>query len=214
MADLTLIIGNKRYSSWSLRPWIALKQIGLPFREVLVVLRRPDTKAEILKHSPSGKIPCLIDGELSVWDSLAILEYLNELKPEAQLWPNDRAARAVARAIAAEMHSGFTALRQHLGMDLKREPQPGTWPAEAAADIERVQAIWAECRTRYGAGGPFLFGHFTAADAMYAPVVTQFHRYGVRLDPVLTGYRDAVLALPAMQDWTAAAQKESWDIAL
>ena len=144
MANLSLIIGNKRYSSWSLRPWIALKQIGLPFREVLVVLRRPDTKAEILKHSPSGKIPCLIDGELSVWDSLAILEYLNELKPEARLWPNDRAARAVARAIAAEMHSGFTALRQHLGMDLKREPQPGTWPAEAAADIERVQAIWAE----------------------------------------------------------------------
>jgi glutathione S-transferase len=214
MAELTLVIGNKRYSSWSLRPWIALKQIGLPFREVLVVLRRPETKADILKHSPSGKIPCLIDGELSVWDSLAILEYLNELKPEAQLWPRDRTARAFARAISAEMHSGFTALRQHLGMDLQREPQPGTWPAEVSADIERVQAIWAECRTRHGAGGPFLFGHFTAADAMYAPVVTRFHRYAVRLDPVLTAYRDAVLALPAMQEWTAAAQKEPWDIKL
>jgi glutathione S-transferase len=208
MAKLTLVIGNKRYSSWSLRPWIALKQIGLPFREVQVFLRRPETKAEILKHSPSGKIPCLIEGELSVWDSLAILEYLNELKPEAQLWPRDRAARAYARSISAEMHSGFTALRQHLGMDLQREPQPGTWPAEASADIERVQAIWAECRTRHGAGGPFLFGHFTVADAMYAPVVTRFHRYGVRLDPALAAYRDAVLALPAMQEWTKAAQTE------
>jgi glutathione S-transferase len=214
MAELTLVIGNKRYSSWSLRPWIALKQIGLPFREVLVVLRRPETKADILKHSPSGKIPCLVDGELSIWDSLAILEYLNELKPEARLWPRDRAARAFARAISAEMHSGFPSLRQHLGMDLKREPAPGTWPADASADIERVQAIWAECRTRHGAGGSFLFGHFTAADAMYAPVVTRFHRYGVRLDPVLATYRDAVLALPAMQEWTAAAQKEPWDIKL
>ncbi len=209
MTELTLIIGNKAVSSWSLRPWLALKQTGLPFREVQVLLRRPETKAEILKHSPSGKIPCLIDGTLSVWDSLAILEHLNELKPEARLWPKDRAARAIARAVSAEMHSGFAALRQHLPMDLKREPAPGTWPADAAADIERVQAIWAECRTRFGVGGPFLFGHFTAADAIYAPVVTRFHRYGVRLDPVLAAYRDAVLALPAMQEWTAAAQKEA-----
>lgn len=209
MTELTLIIGNKVISSWSLRPWLALKQIGLPFREVQILLRRPETKAEILKHSPSGKIPCLIDRTLSVWDSLAILEYLNELKPEARLWPKDRAARAIARAVSAEMHSGFAALRQHLPMDLKREPAPGTWPADAAADIERVQAIWAECRTRFGVGGPFLFGHFTAADAIYAPVVTRFHRYGVRLDPVLAAYRDAVLALPAMQEWTAAAQKEA-----
>jgi len=209
MTELTLIIGNKAVSSWSLRPWLALKQTGLPFREVQVLLRRPETKAEILKHSPSGKIPCLIDGSISVWDSLAILEYLNELKPEARLWPKDRAARAIARAVSAEMHSGFAALRQHLPMDLKREPAPGTWPADAAADIERVQAIWAECRTRFGVGGPFLFGHFTAADAIYAPVVTRFHRYGVRLDPILLAYRDAVLALPAMREWTASAQKEA-----
>jgi glutathione S-transferase len=208
MAELTLVIGNKQFSSWSLRPWIALKQIGLPFREVLVLLRRPETKAEILKYSPSGKVPYLIDGPLGVWDSLAIIEYLNELKPEARLWPEDRAARAFARAISAEMHSGFAALRQHLGMDLKRRPAKGDWPAEAAADIERVQAIWAEARARYGSGGPFLFGHFTAADAMYAPVATRFHRYGVPLDSGLAAYRDAVLALPAMQDWTAAAQKE------
>jgi glutathione S-transferase len=208
MTELTLVIGNKQFSSWSLRPWLALKQIGLPFREVLVLLRRPETKAEILKYSPSGKVPYLIDGSLGVWDSLAILEYLNELKPEARLWPADRAARAFARAISAEMHSGFAALRQHLGMDLKRTPAKGEWPAEAAADIERVQAIWAEARARFGSGGPFLFGHFTAADAMYAPVVTRFHRYGVPLDPVLTAYRDAVLALPAMQEWTAAAQEE------
>jgi glutathione S-transferase len=208
MAELTLVIGNKQFSSWSLRPWIALKQTGLPFREVLVLLRRPETKAEILKYSPSGKVPYLIDGSLGVWDSLAILEYLNELKPEARLWPADRAARAFARAISAEMHSGFAALRQHLGMDLKRTPARGEWPAEAAADIDRVQAIWAEARARFGSGGPFLFGPFTAADAMYAPVVTRFHRYGVPLDPVLTAYRDAVLGLPAMQEWTQAAQKE------
>ena len=208
MAELTLVIGNKQFSSWSLRPWLALKQIGLPFREVLVLLRRPETRAEILKYSPSGKVPYLIDGSLGVWDSLAIIEYLNELKPEARLWPADRAARAFARSISAEMHSGFAALRQHLGMDLTRTPAKGEWPAEAAADIERVQAIWAEARARYGSGGPFLFGQFTAADAMYAPVVTRFHRYGVPLDSALAAYRDAVLALPAMQEWTAAAQKE------
>lgn len=208
MAELTLVIGNKQFSSWSLRPWIALKQIGLPFREVVVLLRRPETRAEILRYSPSGKVPYLIDGSIGVWDSLAIIEYLNELKPEAGLWPADRAARALARAISAEMHSGFAALRTHLGMDLKREPALGDWPAEAAADIERVQAIWAECRARFGAGGPFLFGRFTAADAMYAPVVTRFHRYGVPLDPRLAAYREAVLTLPAMEEWTAAAQRE------
>ena len=174
MAELTLVIGNKQFSSWSLRPWLALKQLGLPFREVLVLLRRPETKAEILKYSPSGKVPYLIDGSLGVWDSLAIIEYLNELKPEARLWPADRAARAFARSISAEMHSGFAALRQHLGMDLKRTPAKGEWPSEAAADIERVQAIWAEARARHGKGGPFLFGAFTAADAMYAPVVNRF----------------------------------------
>ena len=208
MAELTLVIGNKQFSSWSLRPWLALKQISLPFREVLVLLRRPETKAEILKYSPSGKVPYLIDGSLGVCDSLAIIEYLNELRPEARLWPADRAARGLARAISAEMHSGFAALRQHLGMDLKRAPAQGAWPAEAAADIERVQAIWAEARARYGAGGPFLFGHFTAADAMYAPVVTRFHRYGVPLDSGLTAYRDTILALPAMREWTAAAEQE------
>lgn len=210
MAELTLVIGNKAFSSWSLRPWIGLKQIGLPFREVQILLRRPETKAEILKHSPSGKIPCLIDGAVSIWDSLAILEYLNELKPEARLWPADRAARAIARAVSAEMHSGFAALRQNIPMDLKREPAPGTWPAEAAADIERVQAIWAECRTRYGAGGPFLFGNFTAADAMYAPVVSRLHTYDAAIGAPTRAYMDAMMALPAWAEWTAAARKEPW----
>jgi len=209
MAELTLVIGNKSFSSWSLRPWLALKQIGLPFREVLVLLRRPQTKAEILRYSPSGKVPYLTDGSLGVWDSLAILEYLNELKPEAGLWPSDRGARAVARAGSAEMHSGFPALRQHLSMDLKRKPARGEWPSEATADIERVRAIWTECRQRFGSAGPFLFGGFTAADAMYAPVVTRFHRYGVSLDRELEAYRDAVLALAAMREWIDAAQKES-----
>lgn len=207
MADLTLVIGNKNYSSWSLRPWIALKQIGAPFREIRIPLRQPDTRARILEHSPGGKVPILKDGDIAVWESLAILDYLAEKFPSAGLWPSAPAARAEARSIAAEMHAGFAALRQQLPMDI-RSRKPLKADAAAEADIARVLEMWRGARSRHGAEGPFLFGRFTAADAMYAPVVTRFRTYGVALDKVCAAYVDAVFALPAMQEWVAAATAE------
>jgi glutathione S-transferase len=203
MANLTLVIGTKKYSSWSLRPWLALKHAGLPFEEVEIDLRQPDTSAEILRHSPSGKVPVLKNGDLLVWDSLAICEYVAELACARPMWPEHRAARAVARAVSAEMHSGFTALRRDLPMDVAlRQPdfRPGD---EAAADIARIREIWRDCRKRYGSGGPFLFGPFSLADAMYAPVVFRFQSYGVALDEECSAYQRAMLALPAMQQWAA-----------
>ena len=152
-----LVIGNKAWSSWSLRPWLAMRRLGLPFEEINVRLRLPGSKAEILKHSPSGLVPTLIDGDLAIWDSLAILEYLGEQHPEAQMWPAERAARAMARSVAAEMHSGFLALRQHCPMDLLAHAPQATLPAEVEADIRRIVALWRDCRARFGGGGPFLF---------------------------------------------------------
>lgn len=217
MTDLTLLIANKAYSSWSLRPWLALKQAGLPFREALVPLRQPDTAARIRELSPSGRVPCLRDGERIVWDSLAICEYIAELAPAAGLWPDDSHARAVARSVSAEMHSGFIALRSTMSMDLKRDRSGEGMTPEAAADIARIQALWADARARFGqapdAGGPFLFGRFTIADAMFAPVVTRFATYGVALEDGARAYCDAVLALPALRDWTAAAKAEPWVLA-
>lgn len=210
MTDLTLVIANKAYSSWSLRPWLALKHAGLPFREILVPLRQPDTAARILAHSPSGRVPCLLDGDRTIWESLAICEYVAELAPEAGLWPGDAQARAVARSVSAEMHAGFAALRSSMSMDLKREhPGEGMTP-ETAADITRIQALWTDTRARFGQAGPFLFGGFSIADAMFAPVVTRFATYGVAVDGNARAYMDAVLALPAMQEWTAAAKEEAW----
>lgn len=206
MAELVLVIGNKRYSSWSLRPWLALKQAGLAFDEIMVTLRQPETKTHILEHSPSGKVPLLKHGDLIVWESLAICEYLAELAPS--LWPEDRAARAVARAVSTEMHSGFMALRQNLPMDVIAVTPLATVPAEAQADIARIQAIWNDCRRRFGKGGPFLFGRFSIADAMYAPVATRFVTYGVTLDAVSQAYVEAIRALPAMRAWKAAAETE------
>lgn len=208
MSDLTLVIGTKNYSSWSLRPWVALKVAGIPFRETLVRLRQPDTREQILKHSPAGKVPILKHGDFLVWDSLAILEYLSDRFPGANLWPSDLRARAIARAVSAEMHSGFVALRQQLPMDI-RSIFPLQADAAAQGDIARVQEIWRDCRGRFGAGGRFLFGPFTAADAMYAPVVTRMRTYGVPLDPVSQAYCDAVAALPAMREWEAASRAES-----
>lgn len=208
MSELVLVIGNKRISSWSLRPWLALKQAGLPFREVSVALRQPDTKARILDHSPSGKVPFLRHGSLGVWESLAICEYVAELAPATRLWPEDGAARAVARAVSCEMHAGFAALRQHLPMDVCTKTALPELPPEAAADVRRVAALWNDCRSRFGAGGPFLFGTFSVADAMYAPVATRFETYGVPLDPVSEAYAAAIRALPAMQEWKAAAGQE------
>ncbi|WP_119421478.1 glutathione S-transferase family protein [Desertibaculum subflavum] len=208
MSALTLVIGNKNYSSWSLRPWIALKQTGAAFREIRIPLRQPDTRARILEHAPGGKVPILKDGGLTVWESLAILDYLAEKFPAAGLWPTDAAARAEARSIAAEMHAGFVALRQQLPMDI-RSRKPLKADEAAQADIARILEMWRGARARHGKGGPFLFGTFTAADAMYAPVATRFRTYGVALDPVTAGYVDAVFALPAMQEWVAAATAEA-----
>lgn len=209
MSELILVIGNKRYSSWSLRPWLALRQAGLDFREVMVTLRQPDTKLRILEHSPSGKVPLLKHGALIVWESLAILEYAAELAPAAGLWPEDPAARAVARSVATEMHSGFVPLRQHMPMDLGRKAPLDSVPPEVAADIKRIQALWNDCRGRFGQGGPFLFGRFSIADAMYAPVVTRLTSYEVAVDPVSRAYVEAIWALPAMREWQRAAEAET-----
>jgi len=209
MTSLILVIGNKNHSSWSLRPWLALKAAGLAFEERLIGLRRPETKAEILRYSPSGKLPLLIDGALSVWDSLAICEYVAERAPQAGLWPEAADARAVARAVAAEMHSGFMALRRDYSMDISRRfPDQGS--PEAKADAQRVQEIWRDCRARFGQSrGDFLFGGFGIADCMYAPVVTRFRTYGIALDPVSQAYCDAVMAHPAMREWCQAAEQET-----
>lgn len=212
MARLTLVVGNKAYSSWSLRPWLALKHAGVAFDEIVIPLDQPETKTRILAHSPSGRVPCLIDGDLQISESLAICEYAAELRPDAELWPKDRAARALARAVAAEMHAGFAKLRQHLPMDLKRAPGPRPLTSEVEAEVRRIIEIWTECRRRHGTGRPFLFGRFGNADAMFAPVVTRFHTYAVPLDGAAAAYRDAVLALPAIKDWTAAAKAEPWSV--
>jgi glutathione S-transferase len=198
---MILVIGNKNYSSWSLRPWLALKVFGFEFDERRIPLYGPGTKEAILKHSPAGKVPVLIDGPTTVWDSLAILEYLAERN--RKLWPVDPADRAKARSISAEMHSGFTNLREHMSMNVrKRYPAKGRAP-EVRVEIERIKAIWNECRK------PFLFGPFSAADAMYAPVVLRFRTYGVELPRAGRAYMEAMLELPAMQEWIAAAESET-----
>ena len=198
---MILVIGNKNYSSWSLRPWIAMKVFGFEFDERRIPLYVAGAKDAILKHSPAGKVPVLIDGATTVWDSLAILEYLAERN--RKLWPLEAAERARARAISAEMHSGFPNLREHMSMNVrKRYPGKGRSP-EALVEIERIKQIWNECKR------PFLFGPFTAADAMYAPVVLRFRTYEVELPRTCRAYMEAMLELPAMQEWIAAAERES-----
>ena len=209
MPSLTLVIGNKNYSSWSLRPWLLLRQAGIPFDEVRVPLYTPGSAAELAKWSPSGKVPALHDGDIRVWDSLAICEYLAERFPDKQLWPADTAARAVARSVSAEMHAGFGALREHMSMNIRaRRPGQGR-TAASLADIERIVAIWTDCRARFGRGGDFLFGRFGIADAMYAPVVLRGQTYGVALTGAARDYADAMLALPALQAWVADAVAEA-----
>lgn len=203
---MKLVIGDHNYSSWSLRPWLALKQAGVPFTEVGVRLYANDTRDQILKHSPSGKVPCLIDGDTVVWDSLAICEYAAEAVPT--LWPVDRARRAEARAISAEMHSGFMALRKGFPMNVRAALPDHPRDAEIEADIARIAAIWESCRARFAGDGPFLFGAFSIADAMYAPVVWRFHTYGVALPPAAAAWAEQMRALPAMQEWRAAALAE------
>lgn len=207
MAQLELFIGTRAWSSWSLRPWLALKATGAPFKETLIELRTPQSKAEFLKHSPAGKVPILkVDG-FAIWDSLAICEYLAEAFPAAKLWPADPIARARARSVSAEMHAGFTPLRQAMSMDINaRHPTPAMTP-ELAADIKRIQEMWNECRRDFGtkAEGPYLFGGFTIADAMYAPVATRFVTYGITLDPGARAYVDTIMAMPAVREWARAA---------
>ncbi len=210
--EFALVIGDKAWSSWSLRPWLAAKVAGIAFREVPVRLRQPDTAAQIAQHSPSQHIPVLKRGGFAVWDSLAICEYLAELAPEARLWPEDAGARAVARAISAEMHAGFQALRAEFSMDFHARIG-GRIPSEQTrADIRRVVQIWCEARQNFGAGGPFLFGAFTIADAMYAPVATRFRTYGLDLAAfgdtgAAAAYTQAILGLPQMQEWGEGAAR-------
>lgn len=208
---MKLIVGNKNYSSWSLRPWLAMKVAGIAFAEQRIPLYGPGSKEQILAFSPAGKVPCLIDetreGSLAVWDSLSICEYLAEKTPA--LWPREPLARAVARSVSAEMHSGFQNLRTHMSMNIRKQyPGKGRTP-EVLADIERIVAMWSDCRARFGQGGPYLFGQFSIADAMYAPIVLRFRTYEVELPAVCRAYADAILALPAMQEWMAAALAET-----
>jgi len=208
VADLTLVIGNKNYSSWSLRPWLALRHAGLEFDEIVIPLSENGSRAEIMKHSTSGRVPALRHGELTVWDSLSICEYAAELRPEAGLWPDDLPARAVARSVASEMHTSFAALRENMPMNIRsRFPNEGRKPG-VKEDIDRVAALWRQCRSRYGADGPFLFGRFTIADAMFAPVVTRFRTYEVALGEVEQAYADAIWGLDSMKAWAKAAADE------
>jgi len=207
-----LVMASKNYSSWSLRAWLALEQTGAPFEEVLISTADPDWHAQIKRISPSGKVPLLIDDGLQIGDSLAIVEYLAEHHPG--VWPADPVARAWARSAAAEMHSGFGALRSQLPMNVRRQPRLPHWDAAADADIARVQEIWHDLRMRSGNGGPFLCGdHFGIVDAMYAPVCVRFRGYGVPLDATSEAYLRAVFALPAMKEWEAAALAETERVA-
>ena len=209
MSQFTIVIGNKNYSSWSLRGWLLVKRTGAPFDEVRVVLDTPTTRAELLRHSPSGRVPVLHDGDVTVWDSLAICEYLAERFPAAGLWPEETAARARARAVSAEMHAGFAALRDAMPMNCRaRLPGKGRAPG-VQDDIDRITALWRDCHERFGAGGDMLFGDYGAADAMYAPVAARFMTYEVDLDPTSRAYVDAVWSLPAIEEWVAAARAET-----
>ena len=209
MSSYTLVIGNKNYSSWSLRPWLLMKESRLPFEEVRVPLYLPGSKETLRKYSPSGKVPVLLHGAVTIWDSLAISEYLAERHPELRLWPVDALQRTLARSISAEMHSGFAALRSNMSMNCR-----GFFPGlgrtvEVAADIERIQRIWTDCRERFAGSGPYLFGTFTIADAMYAPVALRFKTYAVQLSSSAQQYADAILALPGLHEWIAAARAEA-----
>lgn len=209
---LKLILGNKNYSSWSLRPWLALAEHGVAFEEEVINLYDPASKPKILSYSPAGKMPILLDGENTIWDSLAILETLSDKFPQLDLWPKDPAARGLARSVSAEMHSGFVPLRKALPMNLKRPvaPPKAGLADDVKADIKRVCDIFTEARTRFGARGDFLFGAFSAADCMFAPVATRLRTYAVKLDAPCEDYVEAIHNLDSFKRWKAAALKETW----
>lgn len=209
MTQFTLVIGNKNYSSWSMRPWVLLRQAGIPFKEVLLKFHSAEWEQSIARYSPTGLVPVLWVGDHAVWDTLAICEAVAELHPEKKLWPDDRRARQVARSICAEMHAGFRAVRGALPMNIRGSyPGSGMTP-EVRRDIQRIAAIWEQCRMNHGQSGDMLFGHFTVADAFYAPVVMRFMTYAVDLPPVAKRYADAVRGLPAVTEWMTAAREET-----
>ena len=212
MGDLKLVIGNKNYSSWSMRPWVLMREKGIEFEEIQIPLRQADSMERKLAYSPAGKVPILVDGDLRAWDSLAIVEHLAEKFPEKHLWPANSEARATARSISAEMHSGFLNLRSRMPLNCRADrPEAGRGPG-VQEDIDRVCEIWRECLAGRSDGGSCLFGEFCVADAMFAPVASRFQTYRVELDGVAADYASAVLELPAVRDWVEAARDEPWSI--
>lgn len=206
---MRLIIGNKNYSSWSMRPWILLRHAGVAFDEVRLSFNSPTFKQEALRYSPVGKVPILVDGAITVWDSLAIAEYVAEKFRDKQLWPADAAARAHARAICAEMHAGFPNLRNRMSMNITARLPGLGWDIAVQRELERIASMWTELRQRHAALGPFLFGAFSIADAYFAPVVMRFQTYAPALPAALNAYRETMRALPAVQEWSAAAAQEN-----
>ena len=213
MSELVLHVGNKNYSSWSLRPWLALRATGVPFREELHQIEGDASRATIRSLSPGGRVPFLQDGDLVTWDSLAIIEHVAERHPDAGLWPKDARARSIARSCCAEMHSGFQALRAAMTMNIRKRYSAFPRTPDVQADVDRILRLWRETRAAHGSSGPFLFGKFSAADAFYAPVVTRFRTYAVPLDAGAQAYSAAIFALPAMKEWCDSAAKETWTIA-
>ncbi len=209
---LKLILANKAYSSWSLRPWILLAHFKIPFEEVVIPMDEPETRANMLKYAPSGKCPSLQDGKTAVWESLAIIEYVAEAHPEKAIWPRAKAARAHARSLANEMHAGFAALRQACPTNFRRPVRAIAVSEEVLADVARIEEAWAHARETFGTAGPYLFGRFSAADAMFAPVVNRFHVYDIQVSKPSRAYMEAIMALPAWKAWIAAAEAEPWRI--
>ena len=210
MSKLHLVIGNKNYSSWSLRPWMALTMAGVPFRETVIPLDTPETKNLIAAHSGASRLPVLHHGRLVIWESLAIMEYMAEVFPEKNFWPKATAARAMARSAATEMHAGFGALRKACPMNLRRPRKPVVLNEGVLADVQRIEESWRQCRARFGRNGKFLFGKFGIADAMYAPVVTRFDTYDIKVSDDTRSYMDSVMNTSAFQSWHQAAMNESW----
>lgn len=211
MAPLTLVIGNRTYSSWSLRAWVLMKHLDVKFAEVVIPLDTAETREQIEQYGPSGRVPVLRHGDVCVWDSLAICEYVAELTGKG--WPADNHARAVARAVSAEMHSGFTTLRSLWPMNARARNRRTAVPAALTADVERIDELWNDCRSRFGAAGPWLFGAYSIADAMYAPVVLRFNTYGAHISPAARWYMATTLEDAALQEWLQAAKQEPWTIA-